>query len=150
MLLVFCFVLFLSLSSRAHERHVLARKDQRPFSASWNSWQPIRRACFWGRSSSSNAKTLTDGGASLSLHSLLGGRGLLSFPGDSGCPHVSVSEASTERSPCFYRWCFEAQGSWPAGQHPKRLASVSSVQMEVQHVQECDPCHLPGGRASQS
>ena len=83
---------------------------------------------------------------SFSMHSLLGGRGLLSFMGDSVCPHVSVSEASTERSPCFYRWCFEAQGSWPAGQHPKRLASVSSVQREVQQVQECDPCHLPGGR----
>ncbi|XP_044943929.1 uncharacterized protein LOC123394230 isoform X6 [Mustela putorius furo] len=46
-------------------------------------------------------------------------------------------------------WCFEAQGTWPTGQNQERLASVSSVQMEVQHVQECDRCRLAGARASQ-
>ncbi|XP_044943924.1 uncharacterized protein LOC123394230 isoform X3 [Mustela putorius furo] len=47
------------------------------------------------------------------------------------------------------RWCFETKVTGPRWQHPTRLASVSSVQIQVQNIQECDLCHLPGGCISQ-
>ncbi|XP_059026263.1 LOW QUALITY PROTEIN: phosphatidylinositol 3,4,5-trisphosphate 3-phosphatase and dual-specificity protein phosphatase PTEN-like [Mustela lutreola] len=72
--------------------------------------------------------------------------------------YITVAESQAGRRsgrgrwdspPKWVRWRFEAQGTWPTGQHQERLASVSSVQMEVQHVQECDRCRLAGARASQ-